>query len=216
MPNNRSTLRTRLGAVVCCAVLAPIVTWATTNADGSAGPIEVINASSAVAQPAAATQPAKRLMINSTKPIFPMQPEPTCYILDNFSDARSGGRSHEGTDILADRDQATYNQEVYAVVDGTLSNQVINGQANSSLSGNSWRLTTSGSKTYYAYMHLARFAEGLSNGSFVSQGQLLGYVGDTGNPGPGNYHLHFEVHPNGGAAVNALTVLTVPPGCTVH
>ena len=216
MPNNRSTLRTRLGAVAFCVLIAPIVTWATTNADGSAGPVEVLNASSAVAQPAAATQQAKRLMINSTKPIFPMQPEPTCYILDNFSDARSGGRIHEGTDILADRDQATYHQEVYAVVDGTLSNQVINGQANSSLSGNSWRLTTSGSKTYYAYMHLARFAEGLSNGSFVSQGQLLGYVGDTGNPGPGNYHLHFEVHPNGGAAVNALTVLTVPPGCTVH
>ena len=181
MSNNRFIIRARLGAVLCCVVLAPVVTWATTNADGSPGPIEIINASSAVAQPAAATQQAKRLMINSSSPIFPMQVKPTCYILDNFSAARSGGRSHEGTDILADRDQAKFNQEVYAVVDGTLSHQVINGQANSSLSGNSWRLTASGSKSYYAYMHLARFAEGLSNGSIVRQGQLLGYVGDTGN-----------------------------------
>ncbi|MCU1365784.1 MAG: hypothetical protein JWN39_1423, partial [Ilumatobacteraceae bacterium] len=51
--------------------------------------------------------------------------------------------------------------------------------------------------------------------SFVHQGQIIGYVGDTGDPGPGNYHLHFEVHPNGGAAVNAVTVLTIPPGCTL-
>jgi murein DD-endopeptidase MepM/ murein hydrolase activator NlpD len=201
----------RLGAIACCAALAPILTWATTKADGSAGPIEIVNSASAVAQPAAATQQAKRLMIDATKPIFPMQITPTCHVLDNFGDARSGGRRHEGTDILASLDQ-----EVYAVVDGTLSHQVINGAANSSLSGNSWHLDAAGtSKTYYAYMHLSHFAAGLSNGSFVSQGQLIGYVGDTGDPGPGNYHLHFEVHPQGGVAVNALTVLTVPAGCTV-
>src|SRR4051812_45061631 len=104
MPNNRSRSRGRIGAIVCCAIVAPLLTWVTTNAD-SAGPIEVVNASSAVAQPASATQQAKRLMIDSSKPIFPMQTQPTCHVLDNFGDARSGGRRHEGTDILADLDQ---------------------------------------------------------------------------------------------------------------
>jgi murein DD-endopeptidase MepM/ murein hydrolase activator NlpD len=218
MSNNRSTFRMRRGAVVAAAAFGSLViggaaTWA---ADGG----EALNSSSNVGQPAIATQQAKRLSIDATKPIFPMQVSPTCHILDNFGDPRSGGRTHEGTDIMADRDQPKYNQEVYAVVDGTLSHQVIDGTPDASLSGNSWHLDVAGSKTktYYAYMHLARFAPGLSNGSFVSQGQLIGYVGDTGDPGPGNYHLHFEVHPKGEqhGVVNALTVLTVPSGCTVQ
>jgi murein DD-endopeptidase MepM/ murein hydrolase activator NlpD len=143
-------------------------------------------------------------------PIFPMQTTPRCAILDNFGDPRPGGRIHQGTDMLA-----TLGQEVYAVVDGTLTEQIKVGDSNSSLSGNAWRLVATGSKTYYFFMHLSAFAPGLSKGSVVKQGQLIGYVGDTGDAGPGNYHLHFEVHPNGGAAVNALTVLTIPTGCTV-
>ena len=78
-----------------------------------------------------------------------------------------------------------------------------------------WKLTASSGGTYYIYAHLSSFAEGLTRGSLVVKGQVIGYVGDTGNPGPGNYHLHFEVHPGGGAAVNPLGQITVPPGCTV-
>ena len=49
----------------------------------------------------------------------------------------------------------------------------------------------------------------------MTRGQLIGYVGDTGNPGPGNYHLHFEVHPKGGDAVDPFPLLTIPKSCTV-
>ena len=49
----------------------------------------------------------------------------------------------------------------------------------------------------------------------MTRGQLIGYVGDTGNPGPGNYHLHFEVHPKGGAAVDPFPLLTIPKVCTI-
>src|SRR3954451_16819982 len=103
---------------------------------------------------ATAIAAAKRVGITRDKPIFPMQTKPHCYILDNFGDPRPGGRTHEGTDMLAD-----LGQEVYAVVDGTLSAQVINGQPGSELSGNAWRLTVTGGKTYYVFMHLSAFAD---------------------------------------------------------
>lgn len=161
--------------------------------------------------PADALVPAKRLRLLNT-PIFPMQTTPRCEILDNFGDPRSGGRTHEGSDMLA-----TLGQEVYAVVDGTLTLQVFaqSSSAGASLSGNLWTLTAPNG-TYYVYAHLSTFAQGLSKGSAVTQGQVIGYVGDTGNAGPGNYHLHFELHPGGGVAVNPLPLLVIPRECTVY
>lgn len=208
MPTNQSLFRRPLrwgGAVVTFAALV------VTTSAASAGTPQTLTATATVERPAAATQQARRLSLEARQPIFPMQTTPMCYILDNFGAPRSGGRTHEGTDMLAKLDQA-----VYAVVDGTLGSQVIDGQANSSLSGNSWRLTVAGATTFYVYAHMSHFAAGLTNGSVVTQGRLIGYVGDTGNPGPGNYHLHFEVHPDGGAAINPLSVLTVPSACTVQ
>jgi murein DD-endopeptidase MepM/ murein hydrolase activator NlpD len=160
---------------------------------------------------ATATAPAQRLRM--VPPVnFPMQTAPRCQILDNFGDAR-GARSHEGSDMMA-----TLGQEVYAMANGTLTyqQQVGDGQLGSTLSGNLWKLTSSdGTGTYYTYAHLSSFASGLQVGSTVFSGQVIGYVGDTGNPGPGNYHLHFEIHPNGGVAVNPLPLITIPPACTV-
>ncbi|MCB9393479.1 MAG: M23 family metallopeptidase [Acidimicrobiaceae bacterium] len=151
--------------------------------------------------------PAERLGLEPDL-LFPIGPEPRCYVLDNYGDARSGGRRHEGIDILAD-----VGQDVYAVVDGTLVGQT---DASASLSGNSWGLTADDG-VYYFFAHLSAFAEGLQVGDRVRRGQVIGYVGDTGNPGPGNYHLHFEVHPGGlrAAPVDPLPLLTVPDVCTV-
>ncbi len=160
---------------------------------------------------AAASAPAQRLRVVPPAN-FPMATSPKCDILDNFADPRSGGRSHEGIDILAALGQA-----VYAMVDGTLTVQTIAGAPNATLSGNLWRLTAATGGTYYVYGHLSGFAPGLTKGSVVYKGQLLGYVGDTGNPGPGNYHLHYEIHPGGGAAVDPLPSLRpVPPACKVY
>lgn len=162
---------------------------------------------------ASADAPAERLRTLAPDN-FPMETSPRCEILDNFGDGRSGGRTHAGIDILA-----TLGQEVYAMVDGTLTVQVVAGsnQSGASLSGNLWQLTAATGGTYYVYAHLSAFADGLTKGSKVVKGQLLGYVGDTGNPGPGNYHLHFEIHPNGGAAVNPLPLLQpVPAACKVY
>ena len=175
------------------------------GAGAASGAIVTVDASADVLQPARRLRPLPPVN-------FPMQTTPRCAILDNFGDPRSGGRFHEGTDMLA-----TLGQEVYAMDDGTLTYQatVGDGTSGSLLSGNLWKLTASSGGTYYIYAHLSAFEPGLTRGSLVRKGQVLGYVGDTGNPGPGNYHLHFEVHPGGGAAVNPLSVVTVPAGCSV-
>jgi peptidoglycan LD-endopeptidase LytH len=141
---------------------------------------------------------------------FPMSVTPRCDILSNFGEARSSGRAHQGIDVLS-----TLGQEVYAVLPGTLAVRYLDGGTDASLSGNAWLLRARTGDEYF-YAHLSAFAEGLSVGSSVAQGQLIGYVGDTGNPGAGNYHLHFEVRPGGGAAIDPLSVLTVPSGCRVY
>jgi murein DD-endopeptidase MepM/ murein hydrolase activator NlpD len=45
----------------------------------------------------------------------------------------------------------------------------------------------------FYYAHLSRYADNLTEGSAVRQGQTIAYVGDTGNAGAGNYHLHFSI-----------------------
>lgn len=48
-------------------------------------------------------------------------------------------------------------------------------------------------KVVYYYAHLDSYADGLTEGKRVRQGEVIGAVGDTGNAGPGNYHLHFAI-----------------------
>ena len=104
---------------------------------------------------------------------------------DTWGAPRSGGRSHEGVDMMSPG--------------GTPLVAVEAGSANFStnrLGGNAiWLQGASGTKYYYA--HLSAW-EGSSRS--VSQGEVIGYVGATGNTSAN--HLHFEVHPGGGRAVN--------------
>lgn len=132
---------------------------------------------------------------------FPVQG--VCYFTDTWGAARSGGRKHEGVDIIAKS-----GQYIYAADDGTLTKQYID--APGALAGNGWRLTRADG-TYFFYAHLSAFASGLKVGSTVKAGQILGLVGMTGNAG--TPHLHFEVHPGGGAAVNPTPVVKAVDGC---
>src|SRR5207244_10731295 len=61
--------------------------------------------------------------------------------------------------------------------------------------------------TYYYLAHMAGTAPGLTSGALVTQGQVVGFVGDSGNAQGGPAHLHFEVHPHGGAAVDPKPIL---------
>lgn len=188
---------------LAAALVAAAVLW------GGGGPSTADASLPGVASAGQPGQGAVRLRTNAAL-LFPMAERPRCDVLDNFGDPRSSGRAHQGADLLA-----TLGQPVYAVADGTLTDQWVAGNSNSLLSGNAWRLDEANG-TFYFYAHLSGFAPGLTEGSTVRRGQVIGFVGDTGNPGAGNYHLHFEVHPGGGAAVNPLPLLALPLVCRVY
>ncbi|MEO6318022.1 MAG: LysM peptidoglycan-binding domain-containing protein [Acidimicrobiales bacterium] len=106
--------------------------------------------------------------------------------MNDWGFSRSGGRFHEGNDLFAPRGRSAV-----ATVSGTVV------QTTGRLAGNQVNLVGDDGVTYY-YMHLDRFG---SNGR-VAAGTVIGYVGSTGNAVGGPNHVHFEVHPGGGAAVN--------------
>jgi hypothetical protein len=66
---------------------------------------------------------------------------------------------------------------------------------------------TTADGTYYYLAHMAGTAPGLASGASVTQGQVVGFVGDSGNARGGPTHLHFEVHPRGGPAVDPKPIL---------
>ncbi len=161
------------------------------------------NATTTTVRPVATTTTTRPVSGPITIRQFPVQG--VCFFIDTWGAPRSGGRKHQGVDIIARTGKA-----VYAVDAGTLTKQYID--APGSLSGNGWRLTRADG-TYFFYAHFSRFADGLKVGSVVSAGQIIGYVGMTGNAGAP--HLHFEVHPGGGAPVNPTPVVKVTDGCAV-
>ncbi len=113
---------------------------------------------------------------------------------NDWGNPRSGGRTHKGTDMFANK-----GVPVVAVTDGTLR------FSNGGLGGISIWLKGSGASYYYA--HLDSRVSGLSAGSYVTRGTVIGYVGNTGNAYGGADHLHFQLHPGHGSAVNPYTTL---------
>jgi murein DD-endopeptidase MepM/ murein hydrolase activator NlpD len=101
-----------------------------------------------------------------------------------FYETRGGGsRPHEAVDLLAPR-----NTPVHAVESGTIA-KLFNSKAGGLTV---YEFDPTGRLVYY-YAHLDHYADGLHDGDTVSQGQVIGYVGTTGNAPPGAPHLHFAV-----------------------
>lgn len=104
----------------------------------------------------------------------------------NFGDPRDGGsRSHEGLDILAPRG-------AYIV---SPTEAVVTRVGSGSSAGNYVYTANPGGESF-VYMHLDEIAEGLSSGDELEKGDLIGYVGNTGNAVGGVTHLHFEIREN--------------------
>jgi len=132
--------------------------------------------------------------------VFPVQGR--CSFTNTWQESR-GSRRHEGVDIIAPKGNL-----IYAVVDGTIT-KVYN---NASLTGNGVRLTTADG-TYFFYAHLDTIAPNIVPGTVVKAGQILGTNGATGNTA--TPHLHFEVHPFGGAAIDPTPVVAAVNACHI-
>ena len=107
-------------------------------------------------------------------------------LTDTWGASRSSGRTHEGIDIMAPR-----GTKVYSTTEGIIA----------SLKGNNlggtviWLLGPSGAYHYYA--HLNDHRRGLKEGDYVKRGELIGYVGNTGNARHTAPHLHYGLYLNG-------------------
>ncbi|MEA2827506.1 MAG: hypothetical protein QOG43_1945 [Actinomycetota bacterium] len=116
---------------------------------------------------------------------------------DDWHDPRFGPpfHLHQGNDIFSDRGTPVIAPEAGTVrfEDGGL--------------GGKAAYVTTGDGTYYYMAHLNTYADPLYSGAAVKQGQIVGYVGNTGNAENGAPHLHFEIHPYGGGATNPKPIL---------
>ena len=118
--------------------------------------------------------------VNLIIPVAGVQPE---QLLDTFDDARSEGRVHDAIDI-----PAAAETPVLAAADGKILKLFQSERGGTTI----YQLNADQQLIFY-YAHLSRYADGLAEGDIVKPGQVIAYVGDTGNAGPGNYHLHFSI-----------------------
>jgi murein DD-endopeptidase MepM/ murein hydrolase activator NlpD len=132
--------------------------------------------------------------------VFPVKG--ACSFIDSWGAWRSGGRTHKGTDVMAAR-----GTPLVACVTGTITSASF---SDSGLGGISLHLKGSHNDNWY-YAHLVSIADGIRPGVSVSAGQVIGYVGDTGNAKGGAYHLHFGLTLNG-TAINPYSTLRAARG----
>ncbi|MEA2205796.1 MAG: peptidoglycan LD-endopeptidase LytH [Blastocatellia bacterium] len=170
-----------------------ILTWARFS-DATPAPtaIPVISSAAPAATPSAAPsvsaspintpspQPLPPSQANLIVPVLGVKPD---QLRDTFADARSEGRVHDAIDIAA-----PHGTPVIAAADGPVVKLFPSERGGTTI----YQLSTDGRYVYY-YAHLDRYAEGLAVGHFAKQGETIAYVGDTGNAGAGNYHLHFSI-----------------------
>jgi hypothetical protein len=143
---------------------------------------------------------------------------------DTFGAPRSGGRTHEGVDIMAEK-----MIPVVAVAAGTV------GWMHDEQGGDCCAMALNHDDGWSSwYIHLNNdtpgtddglgwgFAPGIEEGVHVEAGQLIGYVGDSGNAEDAGSHLHFELHDPDGVVLNptphvdAAIVITAPLDSASH
>ncbi|QNH20094.1 M23 family peptidase [Xanthomonas sp. GW] len=148
-------------------------------------PAPVATDAAPTAQPVAAAEaPAAAPANASDELLIPVQGVRRDQLQDTFTDARSQGRRHDAIDILAPA-----GTPVLAVADGSVEKLFDSERGGLTV----YQFEPSGRYAYY-YAHMQRYADGLAEKQTIRRGQVLGYVGSTGNADLAAPHLHFEIH----------------------
>ncbi len=136
--------------------------------------------------------------------LIPVEGVSASQLRDNFFDGRSEGRQHQALDIMA-----AGGTPVLAAADGKVARLFQSEKGGITL----YELDSSG-LYYYYYAHLQGYAEGMAEGRQLKRGDVIAYVGDTGNAGAGNFHLHFAISKptapgkwSGGEPINPFPLL---------
>jgi len=139
--------------------------------------------------------PRREILARFPGAVFPVK-GPVNYT-DTFGAFRADmpNHRHEGNDIFAR--QGT---PIVAVLAGIIR------YSTTGIGGNNAHLTDAHGDYFY-YAHMVRFAAGLHSGDHVARGQVIGYVGETGDAAGTSPHCHFEIHPDGGPAVDPYPYL---------
>jgi len=136
-----------------------------------------------IAELQTSSQTAQESFVGTLKLIIPVAGVRPDQLIDTFDDARSEGRVHDAIDI-----PAPAGTPVLAAADGAIIKLFQSERGGTTI----YQLSTDKKLVFY-YAHLQGYAENLTPGMYVHQGQVIAYVGDTGNAGAGNYHLHFSI-----------------------
>lgn len=137
-------------------------------------------------EPAMDMPAAPAALATTTQPsalLIPVQGVAAAGLIDTFTQARGASRVHDAIDIMAP--QGT---PVLAVTDGTVAKLFDSKAGGITL----YQFDPSGRFVYY-YAHLKGYAPGMAEGKALKQGEVIGYVGSTGNANPEAPHLHFAV-----------------------
>lgn len=150
--------------------------------DVTAVPLPSQNASPVASQSPASDIPP--VHSPALRVIIPVEGVSAEQLIDTFSESRSeGARNHDAIDI-----PAPLGTPVLAAVDGEIV-KFHDGEQG----GITIYQISSNKKYFFYYAHLQRRADGIAERQFVKKGTTIGYVGDSGNAGTGNYHLHFSI-----------------------
>jgi murein DD-endopeptidase MepM/ murein hydrolase activator NlpD len=138
---------------------------------------------SATASIPASPMPDATAAIGPTGLLLPVAGVRPGQLVDTYADARSEGRVHDAIDIMAPR-----GTPVLAASDGSVAKLFASERGGLTV----YEFDPTATWVYY-YAHLDRYAEGLAEGRVLHRGDVVGYVGSTGNANPDAPHLHFEI-----------------------
>lgn len=173
-----------MGFLAGMLVMAAVVTMFPPDAAVVTEPLEAsaqkVTVVAAAPRAAASTEVEELRQRTLTLPVQGVRRE---QLQDTFNDKRGSARQHEALDVLAPR-----NTPVLAVEDGTVAKLFLSEAGGITI----YQFDPTSQYAYY-YAHLERYADGLKEGDAIKRGQVIGYVGTTGNAPRDTPHLHFAI-----------------------